>query len=77
MDAKSQLRICLEAEAILSVLGLAQADRIELVSSDALLFEIRRKSHRRRQEFALETMAGASEHIEFSESIETRAEELN
>jgi predicted nucleic acid-binding protein len=77
LDDKSQLRIRLEAEAILSVLDLSQAGRIELVSSDALLFEIRRNPHRTRQEFALETMAEASEHIEISESIEARAEELN
>jgi len=77
LDDKSQLRIRLEAEAILSVLDLAKAGRIELVSSDALLFEIRRNPLQARREFALETIAGFASHVDLTEEIRMRAETLN
>ena len=77
LDDKSQLRIRLEAEAILSVLDLVKAGQLELVSSDALIFEIGRNPHQTRQEFALETVAGISLYVQLSESVERRAVELN
>ena len=77
LDDKTQLRIRLEAEAILSVLDLVKAGQLELVSSDALAFEIGRNPHLPRQEFALETIAGAPSYVRLSETVERRAEELN
>jgi predicted nucleic acid-binding protein len=77
LDDKLQLRIRLEAEAILSVLDLAKAGRIELVSSDVLLFEVSRNPLQARREFAQETIAGFPHHIELTEAITARAEELN
>lgn len=77
LDDKTQLRIRLEAEAILSVLDLAKAGRIELVSSDTLLFEVRRNPHHARREFALETIAGFTNHVELTGGIQRRAKILN
>ena len=77
LDDKSQLRIRLEAEAILSVLDLVKDGQLELVSSDALIFEIGHNPHLTRQDFALETIAGASNYIQLSETVERRAVELN
>lgn len=77
LDDKSQLRIRLEAEAVLSVLDLARAGHLELVSSDALTYEIGRNPHRTRREFAQETAAAASHVIELSEPITQRARKLN
>jgi len=59
LDDKSQLRIRLEAEAVLSVLDLVKAGRIQLVSSDTLDFEIGRNPNPTRYDFASETIAGA------------------
>jgi len=77
LDDKSQLRIRLESEAIMSVLDLAQAGRIALVSSDALLLEVSRTPIQARREFAQETIAGFPNHVELTESIQVRAKELN
>ncbi|HET6569226.1 MAG TPA: PIN domain-containing protein [Rhodothermales bacterium] len=67
----------MEAEAILSVLDLVKDGRIELVSSDALVFEIGRNPHLTRQEFAQETIAEAPSHVELSKTVERRAQALN
>ncbi len=77
LDDKSQLRIRLEAEAILITLDLVKAGQLELISSEALLFEIGRNPHLTRQEFALETIAGAPSYVQLSETVERRAVELN
>lgn len=77
LDDKSQLRSHLEAEAILSVLDLVNAGQVELVSSDALAFEIGRNPHQTRREFALETLLACALHIELSEAVEARATVLN
>ncbi len=39
-DDKSQPRVAVEAEAVLVVLALCESRQLELISSDALLFEI-------------------------------------
>lgn len=76
LDDKSQLRIRLESEAVLSVLDLAKVGRIQLFSSDVLLFEIRRNPLRIRRDFALETLAGFSGFVSLSRAIESRAKAL-
>jgi predicted nucleic acid-binding protein len=77
LDDKSQLRIRLEAEAVLSVLDLVEANLVQLVSSDALTFEIGRNPHLTRQEFAWEAIAGAPSYVRLSETVEQRARELS
>jgi hypothetical protein len=39
LDNKSQIRVALEAEAILGVLALCEAGDLELISSEVLVFE--------------------------------------
>jgi len=56
LDDRGQLRIRLEAEAILSVLDLVEAGTIELVTSDAVQFETDRNPYPTRQQFAREMM---------------------
>lgn len=77
LDGKSQLRIRLEAEAILSVLDLVKAGRIQLVSSDVLDFEIRRNPNPTRYDFASETIAGATTHVRLTPAVQGRGHELN
>lgn len=40
LDSRNQVRIIVEAEAILGILSLFESGRIDLVSSEILLFEI-------------------------------------
>jgi predicted nucleic acid-binding protein len=77
LDDRGQLRIRLEAEAILSVLDLVEAGAIELVTSDAVQFETDRNPYPTRQQFAREVMAVASAHVALSEAIERQARMLN
>ena len=77
LDDKSQLRIRLEAEAILSALDFVKAERLELLSSDVLEYEIRQNPHLTRQDFALETLARAPHFVLLTEAIQRRAEALN
>jgi hypothetical protein len=39
LDTKTQIRVAVEAEAILNILALWESGQIELVSSPALIFE--------------------------------------
>lgn len=59
LDSKNQLRIAIEGEAILGVLYLCEAGSIELISSEALLFEIRRIPDESRKDYALEVLSKA------------------
>jgi len=76
LDTPEHLRIALEAEAVLGILALCEAGKIDLVSSDALDYEIRRNPHPLRREYALAVIKQAKEHIPLSAAIEQRAEQL-
>ena len=39
LDDKSQLRVLVEAQAILGVLALCESGKVELIASEALVFE--------------------------------------
>ena len=77
LDDRAQLRIRLEAEAILSALDLVKAGQLELIASDVLDYEIGRNPHPTRREFGEETMAGVQHYIRLSGEIIRRAEEVN
>jgi predicted nucleic acid-binding protein len=76
LDSKSQLRIALEAEAVLGILSLAEANKVNLVSSEILLFEIIRNSNQIRKEYALEVVAKAKDYVSMNSKIEKRSREL-
>lgn len=76
LDNKSQLRIALEAEAVLGILSLVEANKVNLVSSEILLFEINRNSSQIRKEYALEVVAKAGETVSMNPKIEKRSREL-
>ena len=77
LDSKTQIRIILEAEAILGIIGLCEAGQIELVSSEALLFEARRNPHPIRRDFGLEVLRKAASFVALNEQIERRAKEFD
>jgi len=76
-DDQSQLRVALEAEAVLQVIQLAEQDRVELLASEMLLVEIEQNPNPRRRRFAMEVLGLASDFVEVDSEIEARARIYN
>jgi predicted nucleic acid-binding protein len=76
LDDKSQVRIALEAEAILGIIAISQQGVIEIVHSDALRFEIDRTPHLQRKVFAAEILKDTKTYIAFTDQIVARAKAL-
>ncbi|RMD67139.1 PIN domain-containing protein [Candidatus Parcubacteria bacterium] len=55
---------------------MCERGKIEIVSSDALVYETSRNPHPIRREYALAVLALATEHLKVSEEVEQRAAEL-
>ena len=72
-DDKSHPRIAVEAEAVLVILSLCESYHLNLVSSDALLFEIGRIPDQGRKEDALAIIKIAKETLGLSQETETLA----
>ena len=70
-DDRSQPRIAVEAEAVLVILALCESDRLKLISSDALLFEIGRIPNQDRKDDALAILRIAKETVELTTKIES------
>jgi predicted nucleic acid-binding protein len=73
-DDLDQLRVSLEAEAVLGIVALVQQGDVELVSSTALVIENEANSRPRRQALTKQTLALADEVIQITEVVERRAE---
>jgi predicted nucleic acid-binding protein len=76
LDDKSQLRVALEAEAVLGVLSLCEEGKHSFCSSDILQLENDRNPQAKRKEFTLGILERASEVIEIDDEIGMRAKEL-
>ena len=76
LDTKSQVRIAVEAEAILGVLALCELEDLDLVSSDALVFEAEQNPHPARKRYAFEVLAKAKIFVRTDEQVEARARTL-
>lgn len=75
-DDRSQLRIRVEAEAVLGILSRCDAGGAELLSSDALLSEARKNPDPARRSNVLDILARAFDTIPLTDPIEVRAGEL-
>ena len=73
LDNKSQMRVALEAEAILGVLALCEAGDLDLLSSEALVYETEHAPQLSRREYGREVLAKAKVFIQVNDSIEERA----
>ena len=76
LDSATHLRVALEAEAVLGILALCESGIVEIVSSDALVYETEQNPWPLRQEHAWAVLSSAREHIKISEKIEQRAQYL-
>jgi hypothetical protein len=76
LDSKTNLRIALEAEAVLGILILVEKNKVNLDSSEIFLFETNRNSNQIRKEYALEVISKAKEYVSMNPKIEKRSKEL-
>jgi len=76
LDSRTQIRIGLEAEAIMGIINLCEDGTLELVSSDVLLFESRRNPWAERRAYALAVLDKAAVIVRVNEEIQRRANEL-
>src|SRR5271157_1582081 len=77
LDDRTQLRIALEAEAVLGILALCQSGQARLLSSDALEYEAGRNPHPLRKAHTEEVLARAAQVIRVNPEIEQRAQAFN
>jgi hypothetical protein len=76
LDDRSQPRNNVEAEAVLTILELVESGHLELLSSEALQFEIDRAPDADRKASVREILELASRTIELVDEIEVHAESL-
>lgn len=77
LDSKTQIRIILEAEAVLGVLTFCETGIVELVNSEVLQFEVARTPNLARREYALEVLSRAHTFVELNQEIEQRARDFH
>ncbi len=76
LDSPTQIRIALEAEAVLGILALCESGKAELISSEVLLFETLRNPNLARREYALAALSRAKVFVQVTDQVERRAKEL-
>jgi predicted nucleic acid-binding protein len=75
-DDQAQPRIHFESEAVLAILDRVEAGDWTLLSSAALEFELRQNPMLERRIRTLHLLSAARDYIELSETVSTRASEL-
>jgi hypothetical protein len=73
MDDRSQPRLNVEAEAVLTILGLVESGDLKLISSDALEFEVERTPDAERLASAAEILKLASRIIRLDDATRVRS----
>ena len=76
LDTPNQVRIVLEAEAVLGIITLCDSGQAELVSSEALLYEGEQNPLPIRQEHTRSVLAKAKSSVKISKKERVRAETL-
>jgi len=76
LDTPNQVRIMLEAEAVLGILSFCDAGRIELVSSEALVYETEQNPLLIRREHAYSVLAKAETTVNVTINAKARASQF-
>src|SRR5829696_6661854 len=76
LDDLSQVRVRLEAEAVVGLLAHCRAGGASLAASDALTFETDRNPHPVRRAYAAGVLAGAAARQPLTPALAARAAEL-
>jgi predicted nucleic acid-binding protein len=77
LDDKVQLRVLVEAEAVLGIIALCESGQAELVSSEALEYEAGRIPHPVRKAYSFGVLQKARRFVGLSPEVERRARALN
>ncbi len=75
LDDLGQLRVRVEAEAVLAVIAAAERGGVDLVASDVLRFEIENNPLPHRRDFARNVLRLATRDIATTEAVGSRAAE--
>jgi predicted nucleic acid-binding protein len=76
LDTSNQIRIVLESEAVLGIIAFSDIGQMEILSSEALLYEGEQSSLPVRKEHTLAVLAKAKNVLIVSEKEEIRAAEI-
>jgi predicted nucleic acid-binding protein len=76
LDTSNQIRIVLESEAVLGIIAFCDIGQVELLSSEALLYEGEQCSLPVRKEHALAVLAKAKNVLSVTEKEKFRAAEI-
>ena len=76
LDDHSQLRVTLEAEALLKMLEMCRAGKMSYTSSDVLFLENRKNYNPRRRAFVGSILRSAQSRVSLNGAIHERAREL-
>ena len=74
LDDRCQPRVNIEAEAVLTILRLVESGQVELLSSEALEYEMDQMPNVERQARAREMLNLAIQTLELVDAVETEAE---
>lgn len=74
LDDQTQLRVVVEAQAVLGVLALCESGHAELIASDALVFESDANPDAVRQDFAVQAIAKATQLVKTDDQIKAKAQ---
>ena len=74
-DDQSQVRVQLEAQAILAVITLFEQGKVELLSSESLYYEAERTPKPRRRQSMLNLLAEIPHYVETTDSVVHNAEQ--
>jgi len=73
-DDKTQLRVLVEAEAVLGVLALCESGQADLIASDALAFENDANPDAVRRDFANQALATATQFVQTDDPLKALAQ---
>lgn len=73
LDDRSQIRVQVEAEAVLGILAFCESGSGELLDSDPLRFESAQNPHPVRRSYTEETLSRAKHFVRSTPSVEKRA----
>jgi predicted nucleic acid-binding protein len=76
LDTPNQVRIALESEAVLGIIRFSDGDEVELLSSEALLYEGEQSALSIRKEHTRAVLAKAKDFVNVTEKERLRAENL-
>ncbi len=74
LDDKTQLRVLVEAQAVLGVLALCESGNADLIASDALVFETDANPDAVRRDFAAQAIAMATQFVKPDDHLKARAQ---